>query len=119
MTNISKQEKKKDSVTSGKDMADMLRTSSEQAEFMPVLEFEVEAIFLKGKAIIEVSIFANGDILAKLADTDITANGYSVEEAIASIKLEIEEEYQFFKEMEDCLSAHLKKQFEIVKRFFE
>lgn len=91
----------------------------EEENFIPVLEFDREVSFPREKANISISIFANGDILAKLKDTDITAEGPSIEEAIAAIKLEIEEEYCFLKEMRDNLSNHLKKQFDIIKKFYE
>jgi hypothetical protein len=91
----------------------------EEENFIPVLEFDREVSFPREKASVSISIYANGDILAKLKDTDIAAEGASIEEAIAALKLEIEEEYYFLREMKENLSNHLKKQFDVIKKFYE
>jgi len=90
-----------------------------EEEFIPVVELEREIPFPTGKAMITLVIFANGEILARLKGTDVTAEGASVEETIAFLKLEIEEEYYFLKEINGSMANHMKKQFDIIKRFFE
>lgn len=118
MTKTSKRNQQAESGVDLIETEDLPVTDSEQEDFIPVLEFESEVNFLKGKIVLEISIFANGDIRAKLVGTDIAAEGSSIEEAIATVKLEIEEEYHFLNELKDCLSSHLKKQFDIIKKYF-
>ncbi len=96
-----------------------LNDHSEGEDFIPVLEFDTEIRFPKNAAKIDLSIYADGHIMAKLGDTDIAAEASSIEEAIAGIKLEIEEEYHYLKDFKDGMSNHVKKQLDIIKKLFE
>lgn len=91
---------------------------SGEADFIPLVEFEREIRFFKETGAVLISVFATGDILVRLKGTDITAEAHSIEEAIDALKLEIEEEYFFLKENHGHVSGHLKKQFDIINRFF-
>lgn len=91
---------------------------SKKKDFIPVVELDRDIKFPKRKAEIKVCIFANGDVVAKLKDTDICAEGHTIEEAIEALKLEVDEEYHFFQEIKKQIPDRLKKQFDVIKKFF-
>ena len=100
------------------EIKEVVPVFSGEADFIPLVEFEREIRFFKEMAPVLISVFATGDILVRLKGTDITAEAHSIEEAIDALKLEMEEEYFFLKENHGHISGHLKKQFDIINKFF-
>lgn len=110
--NVWKKAKKKE------DLADWLSSYSTAEEPDPLLELEDYLYLPKGKVQIEIRLYANGEILATLPNTDLAAEGNTVKEAKDNLKADIEDDYTYLKKRRNTLGEPLRSQLSLLEGFF-
>ena len=79
-------------------------------EPQPVLIFKDMLAVAEVEIPVEIQVFANGDILALLPNTDLAAEAPDVEQAKINLSCIIEDDYAYLSERRPLLDPHLEGQ---------
>ncbi|MBC8235787.1 hypothetical protein H8E77_40075 [bacterium] len=92
---------------SKKELTSWLDNYSQESEILPVLKMK-DYLTLGGKEIqIEIQLYANGEILAILPNTDLAAEGKTIDEARHNLLLDILDDYDYLASQRIALGEEL------------
>lgn len=100
------------------DLADWLDRYAKEDEPQPVLTFKDMLTVAGAEVVVEIRVFANGDILALLPDTDLAAEGADVEQAKANLLQAVEDDYAYLSERRGLLDQRLTGQLHKLEGLF-
>jgi hypothetical protein len=100
------------------DLAAWLDRYLQDDEPQPVLVFKDMLPVAGVEVPVEIQVFANGDILALLPDTDLAAEGSDLEQAKVNLLRTIEDDYAYLFKRRDLLNQHLTGQLHRLENLF-
>jgi hypothetical protein len=104
---------------SKKELTSWLDNYSQEAEILPILKMK-DYLTLGGKEIqIEIQLYANGEILALLPNTDLAAEGKTIDEAKHNLLLDILDDYDYLASRRIALGEELLAQCNLLEELLK
>lgn len=104
---------------SKEELASWLNRYSQEDNISPILKMKDYLIIGKKEILIEIQVYANGEILALLPDTDIAADGKTIDEAKHSLLLDISDDYDYLVSRREVLGKELSAQLHLLQGLLE
>ena len=104
---------------SKEELASWLDEYSQEDEISPILKIK-DYLTLGGRDIqVEIQLYANGDILALLPNTDLAAEGKTIDEAKHNLLLDIFDDYDYLASLREVLGEELLAQCNLMEELLK
>ncbi|HIE30175.1 TPA: hypothetical protein EYP66_23160 [Candidatus Poribacteria bacterium] len=104
---------------SKRELMSWLDNYSQESEILPILKMK-DYLTLGGKEIqIEIQLYANGEILALLPNTDLAAEGKTIDEAKHNLLLDILDDYDYLASRRIALGEELLAQCNLLEELLK
>jgi hypothetical protein len=104
---------------SKEELVNWLNKYSQEAEISPILKMKDYLTIGKKEVLIEIQVYANEEILALLPNTDIAADGKTIDEAKHNLLLDISDDYDYLVSRREVLGKELSAQLHLLEEFLE
>jgi len=104
---------------SKEELVNWLNKYSQEAEISPILKMKDYLTIGRKEVLIEIQVFANEEILALLPNTDIAADGKTIDEAKHNLLLDISDDYDYLVSRREVLGKELSAQLHLLEEFLE
>jgi hypothetical protein len=104
---------------SKEELVNWLNKYSQEAEISPILKMKDYLTIGKKEVLIEIQVYANEEILALLPNTDIAADGKTIDEAKHKLLLDISDDYDYLVSRREVLGKELSAQLHLLEEFLE
>jgi hypothetical protein len=100
---------------SKEELVNWLNKYSQEAEISPILKMKDSLAIGKREVLIEIQVYANEEILALLPNTDIAADGKTIDEAKHKLLLDISDDYDYLVSRREVLGKELSAQLHLLE----
>ena len=100
---------------SKEELINWLNEYSQEAEISPILKMKDSLTIGKKEILIEIQVYANEEILALLPNTDIAADGKTIDEAKHNLLLDISDDYDYLVSRREVLGKELSAQLHLLE----
>jgi len=100
---------------SKEELVNWLNKYSQEAEIAPILKMKDYLTIGKKEVLIEIQVYANEEILALLPNTDIAADGKTIDEAKHNLLLDISDDYDYLVSRREVLGKELSAQLHLLE----
>jgi hypothetical protein len=104
---------------SKEELVNWLNKYSQEAEISPILRMKDYLTIGKKEVLIEIQVYANEEILALLPNTDIAADGKTIDEAKHNLLLDISDDYDYLVSRREVLGKDLSAQLHLLEDLLE
>ena len=104
---------------SKEELVNWLNKYSQEAEISPILKMKDYLTIGKKEVLIEIQVYANEEILALLPNTDIAADGKTIDEAKHNLLLDISDDYDYLVSRREVLGKDLSAQLHLLEDLLE
>ena len=104
---------------SKEELVNWLNKYSQEAEISPILKMKDYLTIGKKEVLIEIQVYANEEILALLPNTDIAADGKTIDEAKHNLLLDISDDYDYLVSRREVLGKDLSAQLHLLEELLE
>jgi hypothetical protein len=96
-----------------------LNKYSQETEISPILKMKDYLTIGKREILIEIQVYANEEILALLPNTDIAADGKTIDEAKQNLLLDISDDYDYLVSRREVLGEELSAQLHLLEELLK
>lgn len=96
-----------------------LNKYSQETEISPILKMKDYLAIGKREILIEIQVYANEEILALLPNTDIAADGKTIDEAKQNLLLDISDDYDYLVSRREVLGQELSAQLHLLEELLK
>ena len=100
---------------SKEELLNWLNKYSQETEISPILKMKDYMTIGKREILIEIQVYANEEILALLPNTDIAADGKTIDEAKHNLLLDISDDYDYLVSRQEFLGEELSAQLRLLE----
>lgn len=104
---------------SKEELVNWLNKYSQESEILPILKMKDYLTIGKKEILIEIQVYANEEILAILPNTDIAADGKTIDEAKQNLLFDIYDDYDYLKSRSELLGERLSAQLQLLEELLE
>ena len=104
---------------SKEELEKWLNKYSQETEISPILKMKDYLTIGKREILIEIQVYANEEILALLPNTDIAADGKTIDEAKHNLLLDISDDYDYLVSRREVLGKELSAQLHLLEELLE
>lgn len=104
---------------SKEELVSWLNKYSQESEILPILKMKDYLTTGKKEVLIEIQVYANEEIIAILPNTDIAADGKTIDEAKQNLLLNIYDDYDYLKSRRELLGEKLSAQLQLLEELLE
>jgi hypothetical protein len=104
---------------SKEELVNWLNKYSQETEISPILKMKDYLVIGEGEILIEIQVYANEEILALLPNTDIAADGKTIDEAKQNLLLDISDDYDYLASRRETLGEKLSAQLHLLEELLK
>ncbi|MEK7396164.1 MAG: hypothetical protein AAB116_04415 [Candidatus Poribacteria bacterium] len=104
---------------SKEELVNWLNKYSQEAEISPILKMKDYLNIGKKEVLIEIQVYANEEILVLLPNTDIAADGKTIDEAKHNLLLDISDDYDYLVSRREVLGKELSAQLHLLEELLK
>ncbi len=101
------------------ELASWLDKYSKESEISPILKMKDYLTLGEREIQVEIQLYANGEILALLPNTDIAAEGRTIDEAKHNLLLDIFDDYDYLASRREALGEELLAQCNLMEELLK
>ena len=104
---------------SKEELEKWLNKYAQETEISPILKIRDYLTIGKKEVLIEIQVYANEEILALLPNTDIAADGKTIDEAKHNLLLDISDDYDYLVSRQEVLGEELTAQLHLLEKLLK
>ena len=104
---------------SKEELVNWLNKYSQETEISPILKMKDYLTIGKREIMIGIQVYANEEILALLPNTDIAADGKTIDEAKHNLLLDISDDYDYLVSRREVLGEELSAQLHLLEELLK
>jgi len=104
---------------SKEELVNWLNKYSQETEISPILKMKDYLTIGKREIMIGIQVYANEEILALLPNTDIAADGKTIDEAKQNLLLDISDDYDYLVSRREFLGEELSAQLHLLEELLK
>ncbi|MDQ1327281.1 MAG: hypothetical protein QG641_561 [Candidatus Poribacteria bacterium] len=104
---------------SKEELEKWLNKYAQETEISPILKMKDYLTIGKREILIEIQVYANKEILALLPNTDIAADGKTIDEAKHNLLLDISDDYDYLVSRREVLGEELSAQLHLLEEILK